>query len=79
MKRHKELLPERPCRVKLNPSGNLVKRRARRCDAGKARGARFEKEHTDYHRVELDDAIREARRLRIDYGIYMARKKAGLI
>ena len=73
MKRHKELLPERPCRVKLSPSGNLIKRRARRCDAGKARGARFEKEHTDYHRVELDDG------LRIDYGIYMARKKAGLI
>lgn len=79
MKRHKELLPERPCRVKLSPSGNLIKRRARRCGAGKARGACFEKEHTDYHRVELDDAIREARRLRIDYGIYMARKKAGLI
>lgn len=79
MKRHKELLPERPCRVQLSPSGRLIKRRARRCDAGKARVARFEKEHVDYHRVELDDAIREARRLRIDYGIYMAKKKAGLI
>lgn len=79
MKRHKELLPERPCRVQVSPSGRLIKRRARRCDVGRARGAKFEKEHVDYHRVELDDAIREARRLRIDYGIYMAKKKAGLI
>lgn len=79
MKKHEELMPERPCRVTVSPSGRFIKRRARRCDVGVARSAHFKKDHTDYHSVALDDAIREARRLRIDYGVYMAKKKAGLI